>query len=256
MIEFSKTVSAPEQRSSYLNLKDDYGRRYGNEFPPHATPFVVIDGLGRHFNTTQHHAQQLWGNLVLWFLANDVRAGTRITVKYDPNERVDGQHIVRLIPHGSTTQVPAESVSSSIEDQNEEEEVQRFGLERHLHEFLRDNWNATELACEWIVHKEEGHPQAGYEYPTDIGRIDLLAKHKREPRWLVIELKRGQTGDDTVGQVLRYMGWVRKHLAKEAEQVEGLIIAHEADDGLRYAINEVKNVKLMLYDISFSLKPQ
>lgn len=28
----------------------------------------------------------------------------------------------------------------------------RFGLERHLHEFLLDNWNQTELGREWALH--------------------------------------------------------------------------------------------------------
>ena len=31
---------------------------------------------------------------------------------------------------------------------------QRFGLERHLQEFLRDNWNATSLSNEWDMYSE------------------------------------------------------------------------------------------------------
>ena len=83
---------------------------------------------------------------------------------------------------------------------------QRFGLERHLHEFLRDNWNHVELSKDWAIYSEPGDDEAGYEYPCDVGRIDLLAKHTREGRWLVIELKRGQSTDQTIGQLLRYIG--------------------------------------------------
>src|SRR5262249_35976603 len=36
-------------------------------------------------------------------------------------------------------------------------------------------------------------------------------------RWLVIELKREQSTGQTVGQLLRYVGWVRRHLAGKEE---------------------------------------
>lgn len=109
---------------------------------------------------------------------------------------------------------------------------QKFGLERHLHEFLRDNWQYIDLGKEWELYGEPGDEEAGYEYPCDVGRIDLLFKHKAGPQWLVVELKRNQTSDQTIGQVLRYMGWVRQHLAEDGEMVRGLIICRDADKPL------------------------
>jgi hypothetical protein len=134
------------------------------------------------------------------------------------------------------------------------ERAARFGLERHLQEFLRDNWETTELAKEWVIFEEDGDPEAGCEYPCPVGRIDLLARHRKEPRWLVVELKRGQSSDQTVGQVLRYMGWVQRELADAGEQVEGLVIAQAADEGLRYAITAAGRVRLMLYKVDFQLR--
>jgi hypothetical protein len=131
----------------------------------------------------------------------------------------------------------------------------RFGLERYLQAFLRDNWAKTELGDAWTLYAEEGDPDAGFEYPVSVGYIDLLARHKTEARWLVIELKRGQTGDQTVGQVLRYMHAVRRELAEEGDAVEGLIIAHDATDKLRYAVAEVPRIALRLYDVRFHLRP-
>jgi RecB family endonuclease NucS len=78
------------------------------------------------------------------------------------------------------------------------------------------------------------------------GLIDLLAKHKREGRWLVIELKREQSTDQTVGQLLRYVGWVRRHLAGKEESVQGMIICREADTALQYALHAVPNVEVRL----------
>jgi hypothetical protein len=130
---------------------------------------------------------------------------------------------------------------------------QRFGLEQHLQDFLYENWDRTELGQEWELYSEDGEPESAYEYPTDVGEIDLLATNRQESRWLVIELKRGQTGDATVGQILRYIAWVRQHLAKPEERVDGLIIAQSVDDKLRYAVSELSHVKVMECDVSFDL---
>jgi len=129
-----------------------------------------------------------------------------------------------------------------------------FGLERHLHDFLFDNWEQTQLNQEWDLVEEGGDVKGyGYERTTEIGRIDLLAKHKTQPRWLVIELKRGQTSDDTVGQILRYLGWVKKHLAEPGEQVEGLIIGLKDDLKLHYALETLSHVRFLKYQVEFSL---
>ena len=140
-----------------------------------------------------------------------------------------------------------------------ESESQLFGLERHLHEFLRDNWDRTELGRSWALYREPGNDQAGYEYtcrvgPNKLGRIDLLAHHRHEPKWLIVELKRNQTGDETLGQVMRYMGWIKRHLAEPNEEIRGLIIAHETDDTLVYAVSMVPTVDLYRYKVRFQLE--
>ncbi|GAB6056907.1 hypothetical protein JCM31598_43330 [Desulfonatronum parangueonense] len=128
-----------------------------------------------------------------------------------------------------------------------------FGLERHLHEFLRDNWEHIELGRDWMIYQEPGDDEAGYEYPCDVGRIDILAKHRNQARFLVIELKRNQTSDQTVGQLMRYMGWVKKHLAINGEEVCGMIICREADKALKYALTITNNIQLRLYQVEFHL---
>jgi hypothetical protein len=129
-----------------------------------------------------------------------------------------------------------------------------FALERQLEDFLLENWDRTELGKEWGLYGTKDNPEAGNQFPTDVGPIDLLAVHKFEPRILVIELKRNQTADSTVGQVLRYIGWINKHLA-EGRTVEGMIIAHQSDKATEYALLTVPHVKLMKYEIQFHLSP-
>ncbi|SNT76804.1 endonuclease NucS domain-containing protein [Paracoccus seriniphilus] len=130
----------------------------------------------------------------------------------------------------------------------------RFALERHLHDYMVDNWDMLDLAQEWDIYTRDGEPEAGYEFRTPIGRIDLLARHKRDPRWLVIELKREKSSDAVVGQVLRYMGWVQKHLIEDGETVEGLVVATEGDPQLHYALEVVPSVSFKSYEVEFRLK--
>ncbi len=55
-----------------------------------------------------------------------------------------------------------------------------------------------------------------------------------------------------VGQVSRYIGWVKKHLAGGA-QVSGLILCHERDDGLKYAVFAHPNLGLKYFKIRLEL---
>lgn len=130
----------------------------------------------------------------------------------------------------------------------------QFVLERQLEEFLLENWDRTPLAKEWAIFSTPDDPEAGNQYPTDVGRIDILAVHREQPRFLVVELKRNQSTDQTVGQALRYVGWVKKQLAKDGQSVDALIIAHKADKGAQYALSTLPNVSMMTYEVEFRLK--
>ena len=130
---------------------------------------------------------------------------------------------------------------------------QVFVLEKYLQQFMFSNWDCLELGKDWALYAPDGDAESGMEFPTDIGRIDLLAKHRTDGRWLVVELKRSQTSDDTVGQILRYMGWVEEKLTEPGERVEGLIVARAADAKLTYALKSLTDVSVQLYRVEFTL---
>lgn len=131
---------------------------------------------------------------------------------------------------------------------------QIFGLELHLHDFLRDNWDQTELGCDWALLEEDGEV-IGYKYNTrEVGEIDLLARHRTDQRWLVVELKRGRTSDQAVGQALRYRGWVRRKLASPDEPVEAIVIGHAVDPKLMYALDGVEGVSALTYSVRFTVR--
>jgi RecB family endonuclease NucS len=79
-----------------------------------------------------------------------------------------------------------------------------------------------------------------------------LAKEKSTGNYVVIELKKHQASDKTIGQLARYMGWVKENMAKNGT-VKGVIISHISDEKLHYAPQAIPNVELFLYKISFSL---
>jgi hypothetical protein len=51
------------------------------------------------------------------------------------------------------------------------------------------------------------------------------------------------------------MGWVRAELAHEQQRVEGIIVAHEQDLQLAYAVSTVPELSILTYRIDFTLSP-
>jgi restriction system protein len=125
-------------------------------------------------------------------------------------------------------------------------------MEKHLEAFLVVNWNQTLLSKDFSIYEEDGEP-VGQQFATDVGPIDVLAISKDKKRLLVVELKRGRASDVVVGQVLRYMGFVKEQIAEDDQTVEGAIIALEDDQRLRWALMAVPSIAFYRYQISFKL---
>jgi len=132
------------------------------------------------------------------------------------------------------------------------EDAAAFAMEKHLEDFLVKNWAQTELGKDYDIYTEEGEP-VGQQYPTDTGPMDLLAVKKDKSELLVVELKRGKASDMVVGQVLRYMGFVKEDLAEPHQAVRGAIIALEDDLRIRRALAVTPSIEFFRYQISFKL---
>ena len=126
-----------------------------------------------------------------------------------------------------------------------------FYMEKQLEDFIIQNWDNTELGKKYDLIIEEGAPLS-QQFRTEIGPIDILARDKKDKSYVVIELKKDQTSDDTVGQIARYMGWIKK--VKGDNNVKGIIIAGSYDKKLDYALQSVPNVEVFLYEVDFKLK--
>ena len=127
-----------------------------------------------------------------------------------------------------------------------------FSLEKHLEEFLVANWKKTDLGKEYDIYEEAG-VLIGQQYGTDTGNLDILAISKDKKELLVIELKRGRVSDVVVGQIQRYMGFVKDELCEPNQTVRGLIIGLDDDLRIRRALSVTQGIDFLKYEISFKL---
>ena len=139
-----------------------------------------------------------------------------------------------------------------IATSDEIEDPSVFALEKHLEDFLVKNWKQTDLGKKYDIFEDNGE-MVGQQYPTDTGPIDILAISKDKKTILVIELKRGQTTDVVVGQIQRYMGYVKEELADKGQDVKGVIIGLEADNRLKRALVVCPDISFYKYQINFKL---
>lgn len=127
-----------------------------------------------------------------------------------------------------------------------------FVMERHLEDFLVENWKHTDLGRRFDIYAEDGE-QVGQQYPTDTGPLDILAISKDKKTLLVVELKKGRASDVVVGQTLRYMGYVQEVLAEKGQTVMGAIVALEDDLRIRRALAVMPSIAFYRYKIHFEL---
>jgi hypothetical protein len=133
-----------------------------------------------------------------------------------------------------------------------QEEASHFRFERQLRDFLADNMHLVEIDGQRPRLFKDDNGRGGIEYQTGVGPIDILATDELGALY-VFELKRAQSFDHAMGQVLRYMGCIKQTIGKGRE-VYGVIVARSISDKLKFARTVVPNVYLFEYGISLSLR--
>ncbi|MGD0570805.1 MAG: endonuclease NucS domain-containing protein [Candidatus Sulfotelmatobacter sp.] len=100
--------------------------------------------------------------------------------------------------------------------------------------------NLEDFVVQRLQEIEPGLRLVSRQLSTLAGRLDLLCMDA-SGCYVVVELKRMQGTDQVVGQILRYMGWVREFY--HTEKVRGIIIVGKKDPTLKYAVMAAPNVQ-------------
>lgn len=259
MVEFEHLINQSEVASNYINLTDYIGNKYGDQIGPHDSLLVVVDGQGRQSQMKRHHGNQLT-KCSEWFRANNIKPSTKIKVKFNPLETLDGKKVLHLIPLSNLESLPEVTPDKPVPFQETEpdSEIERvndgehsteipIALEKQIEDFIESNLHIIEPGLK-IYTDNTG--RNGRQYRTDVGIIDLLCQ-KQNGDFLVIELKKGRSSDIVVGQISRYIGWVMEEIAEEKE-VLGLILSHTKDKTLKYAV--LSHPKIMLKYYKFNIE--
>lgn len=166
----------------------------------------------------------------------------------------NGKYAIRL-----AQDIQAETVSSQKDADTQEtisiddSKYNQFAFESHLRDFLARNLSTINGLPRELQLYVDDKGNTGIEYRTEVGNIDVLAIDNKKCLY-VFELKLGRGSDAAVGQVLRYMGWLRKNV-KDIEQVYGVLMASELSDKLKYAASMIPNILLFEYQMQFTIKP-
>lgn len=113
-----------------------------------------------------------------------------------------------------------------------------FVLEAGLEEAVKANLKQLGLRL------AEASIQQQCSLGIGIGRTDLICLDEHGD-FVVLELKAVHTSDSVVGQLLRYMGYVRENwAAKAGKKVRGIVLTPSYDEQLRLAAKEA-NIQVL-----------
>jgi endonuclease len=203
----------------------------------------------------QHYPRIKEGTVTAHLLRFSTNAPSRVYYNPRPDEdalfQVDRGRFRLYDPATDPPPISKRAVASSTSERPDEDvppAPSEFAYESDLRDFLAKHLAIIEPGLR--LYEEEGI--TGVEFPVGGRFVDILAVDARD-RLVVIELKVSRGYDRVVGQVLRYMAWVRKHQAEPGQEVRGIIIAREISEDLRLATTGIADVELFEYELSVTL---
>jgi hypothetical protein len=188
-------------------------------------------------------------------LKMSTNAPSRVHYNVNPNGdddllyQIDSQRF-RLYDPSSDPSPIYEAQTGEPSENGEPQPTSEFAYESDLQNFLSQNLFLVEPGLS--LYRDEDI--TGVEFPVGNRRVDILALDDNSD-YVVIELKVSKGYDRVVGQILRYMAWIRKYHAEPGQRVRGVIVAREISDDLLLACSELDGVELYEYELSVSLRP-
>ncbi|MBI4331403.1 MAG: DUF1016 family protein [Chloroflexi bacterium] len=121
-------------------------------------------------------------------------------------------------------------------DSSEEQEI----LEKELQKVIV---NSAISGVDWqLGEKVKYHDR---ECPIDSGRPDILLKNEAADTLYVVELKAGTGTRENVGQLMHYVGFLRKNPPAGFKEVKGILLAKTFSEGAKFAVSTVPHLLLL-----------
>ncbi|MCP5358870.1 MAG: DUF91 domain-containing protein [Pseudomonadales bacterium] len=147
------------------------------------------------------------------------------------------------------------NISSQLEGDDEFEDASssqstgEFAYEADLKNYLAKNLYQLEPGLR--LYEEEG--VTGIEFPAGGRFIDILALDSKN-NFVVIELKVSKGYDRVIGQLMRYMAWIKENLADSDQGVRGAIVARSISEDLKLASSLGPSIDMYEYELSIQLR--
>jgi len=210
-------------------------------FPGLTEEIIVYDDEGIKYITKMHSSAARIDGLTDWYKNHHtVKIGDSVVITINPDKSI---------------KLSLKKEAEIYTEEKREEELSAIeivpSMERLLEDFLEKNLEHIEKGLK-LYHDENDIP--GRQYPTDVGTIDLLCVDN-DKNFVVIEIKKEKGSDKTIGQITRYMGWVKENLASN-KKVLGIIIVHAIDEKLEYSASVLSDVEVKYYKIDLKFVPK
>ena len=245
--ELMHEFAAREVKPGQVFTRQDAARWFAEHYPKikSNTVGLHVDGMSVNCRERRYHTSIKPDRGWDLFFKLSPREFRLWDPETDPPPRYKADFEADVVGHVGETRDVAE-------DAVEEDDLgsRKFAFERDLQNYLVQNLGLLEPGLQ--LYKDEDGAFTGVEFPAGQRYIDILAVGA-DDAYVVIETKVSRAYDRVVGQILRYMGWIKENLAGEAS-VRGIIVASEISEDLVLATSSVKNIRLVEYKIAFSLK--
>lgn len=123
--------------------------------------------------------------------------------------------------------------------------------EKFVQKLMEKNFDAVFSDLNLKLY-EDNPDQNGFQYTTPVGKLDFLTVDKTNGDFVVVELKIGRVHDAALGQIQRYMGYVKEELAGD-NNVRGILLGEEMDDKTRYALIIAPSIEFKKYRLNIKI---
>ncbi len=168
--------------------------------------------------------------------------------------KIDSSHFRLYEPERDPTPITETNAAPEEEDSPHDQAIaaasDEFAYEHDLRDYLAKNLQILEPSLK--LYADQGI--TGTEFPVGGRFVDILALDGKGD-YVVIELKVSRGYDRVVGQLLRYVSWIKRHHADPGQKVRGIIVANKITEDLILACAEVPSVRLFEYSLSIQVRP-